>query len=205
MEKQPETTREKIIRSAYELFLEKGFHGTSMRQIAAHCGLAVAGIYNHFPSKEAIYEVVLLSYHPFLNKFPVLAQAQGETVEEYLRDAAHRLVAELGMERKFFRLMFIEVVEFDNRHITAVVEKALPMLQGFLQGLYARRDSLRAYPPIVILRSFLGLFFAYFMSEIMIAPYLPGEYSADVLEPFVDIYLHGILVNTMESACPLPA
>jgi TetR/AcrR family transcriptional regulator, mexJK operon transcriptional repressor len=205
MDNPAETTRQKIIRAAFELFLEKGFHATSMRQIASRCGLAVAGIYNHFGNKEDLFETVLLAYHPFVNTFPVLARAQGDSVEEYLRDAARRLVAELGTEQQFLRLMFIEVVEFDNRHAAVLLKQALPLLQQFLQGLYQRRDALRAYPPIVILRSFLGLFFSYFLSETMIAPYLPGEYSADVFDSFVDIFLHGILISTEENACPSPA
>jgi AcrR family transcriptional regulator len=89
--------------------------------------------------------------------------------------------------------MFIEVLEFDNRHLATLIEKRLPQMQQFVQGLYSRRGSLRAFPPVVILRSFLGLFFSYFITEIMITPYLPKELSADVFDSFIEIYLHGIL------------
>jgi AcrR family transcriptional regulator len=164
-----------------------------MRQIAERAGLVVAGIYNHYPSKEAVYQAVILVHHPFNTAFPELSKAEGETIEDYLRDAARRLIETLGSERKFLRLMFIEVVEFDNRHIAALIEKNLPVLQQFIQGLYTRRGVLRAFPPVVLLRSFLGLFFSYFMSEIMITPYLPAEYSAEAFDAFIDIYLHGVL------------
>lgn len=188
-----QNTHELIIQAAYELFLEHGYHGTSMRQIAQRAGLVVGGIYNHFQGKEAVYQAVLMAHHPFNTSFPELANARGETAEEYLQDAARRLVSLLGSERKFLRLMFIEVVEFDNRHLAAIIEKRLPQLQQFVQGLYTRRDSLRAFPPVVILRSFLGLFFSYFITEIMITPYLPKEFAADVFDSFIDIYLRGIL------------
>lgn len=39
---------------ATELFYEKGYHGTSMREIAAHVGIKAASLYNHFASKHDI-------------------------------------------------------------------------------------------------------------------------------------------------------
>jgi AcrR family transcriptional regulator len=186
-------THDLIIAGAYELFLEHGFHGTSMRQIAQRAGVVVGALYNHFQGKEAVYQAVLLAHHPFHKAFPALAEARGDTAEEYLRDAARRLVASLGSEREFLRLMFIEVVEFDNRHLAAIIAERMPQLQQFVQGLYARRGALRAFAPVVILRSFVGLFFSYFITEIMITPYLPKEFTADVFDSFVDIYLRGIL------------
>jgi AcrR family transcriptional regulator len=187
------TTKEAILNAAYDLFLENGFHGTSMRQIANRAGLAVAGIYNHFPSKEAVYAAVIEARHPFNTAFPELANAAGETVEEYLRDAARRLVEKLGSEQKFLRLMFIEVVEFNNRHIAAVIERQLPGLLIFVENVYHRRGALRALPPIVFLRSFLGFFFSYFLSEVIIVRAVPGNYPAGAFDDFIDIYLHGVL------------
>ena len=43
-----------IGRAALKCFARSGFHGTSIRQIAAEAGLSVPGIYHHYPSKDAI-------------------------------------------------------------------------------------------------------------------------------------------------------
>lgn len=51
-DKAPTVTR--IIDAATELFYEKGYHGTSMREIAATVGIRPASVYNHFASKEDI-------------------------------------------------------------------------------------------------------------------------------------------------------
>lgn len=40
--------------SALRIFVEQGYHGTSVRQIAAGAGLSVPGLYHHFPSKQAL-------------------------------------------------------------------------------------------------------------------------------------------------------
>ncbi|GLI28578.1 TetR family transcriptional regulator [Agromyces rhizosphaerae] len=41
-----------ILRAAVECFVESGFHGTTVRLIAARAGLSVPGYYHHYPSKE---------------------------------------------------------------------------------------------------------------------------------------------------------
>lgn len=49
-----EDTRRKIYYAAMELFREKGFEETTMRDIAAKAGVALGGAYYYFSSKDAI-------------------------------------------------------------------------------------------------------------------------------------------------------
>lgn len=59
-------TRYRIIRSARNEFLEKGFKGASMRMIAAASGVSTSNIYNYFQSKDHIFREVL---NPLLDSF----------------------------------------------------------------------------------------------------------------------------------------
>jgi TetR/AcrR family transcriptional regulator len=52
-------TRERILDAAEELFAERGFDGTTLRDVAASVGLRNPSLYNHFDSKEALYAAVL--------------------------------------------------------------------------------------------------------------------------------------------------
>jgi AcrR family transcriptional regulator len=52
-------TATRILDAAEALFAERGFAGVSVREIAGRVGLNQASIYNHFPSKQALYEAVL--------------------------------------------------------------------------------------------------------------------------------------------------
>lgn len=45
----PRDSRDRMIHSAYELFRERGFAGTGLREINAHSGVARGAIYHHFP------------------------------------------------------------------------------------------------------------------------------------------------------------
>ena len=67
--------------------MEHGYHATSMRQIAEHAGLALGGIYNHFASKEEIFEGIIIDKHPYKKILPAILAAEGETVEEFLKNA----------------------------------------------------------------------------------------------------------------------
>jgi AcrR family transcriptional regulator len=45
-------TDQRILEAATALFSEKGYHGTSMREVAAAVGIRAGSLYNHFPGKE---------------------------------------------------------------------------------------------------------------------------------------------------------
>ncbi|HEY7891331.1 MAG TPA: TetR/AcrR family transcriptional regulator [Solirubrobacteraceae bacterium] len=50
----PQTTEGRILEVAAELFDERGYRGTTMRELASGVGVKAASLYNHFPSKQAI-------------------------------------------------------------------------------------------------------------------------------------------------------
>jgi len=190
-----EVTRSRLLEVAHGLFLKRGFHGTSMRQIAQAAGVAVGGIYNHYPSKEKIFAAVLDAYHPYHTILPALETIEGETVEAFLREASRRIYAGVaGAEANLLPLMFIEVVEFQGRHLKQLVEKIAPSLQEFIRRFAQRRGQMRSVPSPVMLRTFMSLLVGFFLSEMLLkdsALFQPGRY--DWFGGMVDIYLHGIL------------
>tara|TARA_B100000378_G_scaffold261984_1_gene243736 strand:+ start:1355 stop:1678 length:324 start_codon:yes stop_codon:yes gene_type:complete len=45
--------------AAAALFAEKGFHNTSLQDIASAVGVIKAGFYRYFPTKQALFEAIL--------------------------------------------------------------------------------------------------------------------------------------------------
>ncbi|WP_043456168.1 TetR/AcrR family transcriptional regulator [Gordonia polyisoprenivorans] len=45
--------------AALAAFAEHGYHGTSVREIAARAGLSVPGLYHHYPSKQSLLQGLL--------------------------------------------------------------------------------------------------------------------------------------------------
>jgi AcrR family transcriptional regulator len=54
-----ESRRREIVTVAEELFATHGFDGTSLAMIAEGTGYSVGGVYNFFPSKDAVYDAVV--------------------------------------------------------------------------------------------------------------------------------------------------
>lgn len=187
-------TRQSIEEAAYALFLEQGYHGTSMRQIAERAGLALGGIYNHFASKEDIFQALIIEKHPYTQILPLIEQAPGNTTEEFIRNAARIIQQQLGRHPDFIKLMFIEIVEFNGRHFVKLFEAVYPHILPTLQRLGAPESGVRAIPLPVLLRTLMGSIVAFYLTEfLMTDPTLPAELRNASLEDFMDIYLHGIL------------
>ena len=52
-------TKERILTAALEMFSQKGYEGTNIRELSASLGLVKSSIYKHFESKEEIWNALL--------------------------------------------------------------------------------------------------------------------------------------------------
>ena len=52
-------TKERILSAALELFSQKGYAGTKIRELSSSLGLVKSGVYKHYDSKEAIWNALL--------------------------------------------------------------------------------------------------------------------------------------------------
>jgi AcrR family transcriptional regulator len=73
--------RPDIVRAATDRFLQNGFDGTSMRDIASAAGTTQAMLYRHFPTKASLFrETVVSPFHSFVEEF--LNEARTSSTEE---------------------------------------------------------------------------------------------------------------------------
>jgi AcrR family transcriptional regulator len=190
-----EQTRLIILQAAHDLFIKQGYHGTSMRQIAKEANIALGGLYNHFNNKEAVFEAVFLAFHPYHEVFPLILAAQGSNLELLVQDAFQRMLKVVEGRTDFMNLLYIEMVEFKSVHtqqlFTSIFPQGMQILQH-LAGSYP--EQLHAIPSPMVLRTFLGLFFGYYLTETTLAPGAPEAFCEDAMKYFVDVYLHGVLI-----------
>ena len=50
------SSQEQILLAALECFVERGYHGTTIREVATRAGVSVPGLYHHFGSKMELLE-----------------------------------------------------------------------------------------------------------------------------------------------------
>jgi AcrR family transcriptional regulator len=188
-----EATRQKLIEASYRLFTSRGYHATSMRDIAGEAGITAGSIYNHFTDKEQIVKAVLLAYHPIMKAMPVLNQVEGRSVSELIHDAARRVLREIDASPGILNLMYIELIELNGRHMPELIGTMYPLVQGFLVRVYSTGEKIRPQDPLTFFRGLIGLLLGYGLTRAAVAasPVEPGREAS--LDDFVDIFLHGAL------------
>jgi len=190
----------RILDAAADLFTEKGYHATSMRQIARRAGVTPAGIYNHFRSKEKVFLEVFKERVPQRAMAEAIAQVEGDTVEELLQDALRRWRTSMLGRTDDLRLVFVELLEFQGRHLPSVAGEFLPRALAFVQRLGQARGRLKPFPPILVMRAIGGLFMSYAITQAFFTR-LPGfADDPDSLDGLAEILLHGLVPESNRGA-----
>ena len=192
--KKGEVTRLAVEDAALELFMEQGYHATSMRQVAERSGLALGGIYNHFSSKDEIFEAIILDQHPYKKILPLILAVEGETADEFFKNAVRIVISELGKQPEFINLMFIELVEFKGKHGAVMLREIAPKVLPIFEKIVKSMKGLRVSNPAVLMRSFFGMIISYFITEMIISNSVVSKLMPkNSTDAYVDIFLHGIL------------
>jgi AcrR family transcriptional regulator len=174
--------------------MEHGYHATSMRQIADQAGLALGGIYNHFKSKEEIFEAIIVDKHPYKRILPVVLATQTESLDEFLKNTWQVVIKELGSEPYYMKLMLIELVEFNGRHGASLLKLITPDILPVFERLIKSRKDLRVTNPAMLLRTFFGMILSYFLTGMLISDSVIEKLMPkNPADAYADIVLHGIL------------
>ena len=99
------TTREKILTEALALFSVRGFDPVSVRDIAGAVGIKESSLYNHFKSKQEIFDTILSSYSERWNTVFGGLQLTGEDNQFKVDDRT------LSMYRNMTQAQFKNIAE----------------------------------------------------------------------------------------------
>ena len=155
-----ETTKKRILDAAFDLFVEKGYRGSSMREIAERSRIKAGSIYNHFKSKENIFEAVFIEKHPLFRILNLLDDVEGETAEELVTRAIDRLNEELEENPGLLKLFFVEAVEMKGEHISTAIDINFPPDSKFMKQIFSMKNQFRNVREPVIIRTLIGTIFA---------------------------------------------
>jgi AcrR family transcriptional regulator len=192
--KSGEITQSALLTTALRLFVQGGYHGTSMRDIADALGVAVSGIYNHFADKEQIFLAILQNSHPFRRLTPLLER--DIPAEGLLKATMHHLAADYETHPELLKLLLIEIVEFNGRHIPALFEALSPQIIALTERIQMSEPHLRPTTPFLLFRSLVGTVFAHFISgELLNRAYLDTD-ELGSLDDFINLFLYGVKDST---------
>jgi len=109
-------TRDRLMAAALDLFAEKGFRATTVGDIEAAAGLVPrrGGLYNHFPSKEALLEAAVDTHVRQLDtmRSALTAGRFADDLRSELMLLARWVMQELKRERRLARIMQQEAQSF---------------------------------------------------------------------------------------------
>jgi len=139
------TVRNRLLEVAAESFAEKGFDGTSVRDITAKASCNVAAVNYHFGGKENLYFEVFHRYMTVMRDIriaaieKVMSQTDHEpTLEELIRTFATAFIEPLIDQSSGRRFMKLMLCEMSNPHLPRRMfteELAGPTLNSLGKGI----------------------------------------------------------------------
>lgn len=157
----PEASRAAILDAAERLFLERGFAGASMSEIAKGSGVTKSLIHHHYGSKEALWrEVKRRRFAGYHAQQTALFASQGPTAA-LLRESMGVYLRFLVDNPETVRLMSWVQLEGDrelNDMVQELRDAAIEHVQAAQEAGVLRRDV----PATFILMTFIGLVKAWF-------------------------------------------
>jgi AcrR family transcriptional regulator len=149
---------EAILEAALVLFVERGFHGTAVPEVAERAGVGAGTIYRYFASKEALVNALfqrekgaLMGW--LLRDFPVDASAREQFRALWSRMAV--FVAEKPLSFAFLELH--NHASYLDDASRGIEDRILEFGVNFVENAQ-RRGELRAGPPLILIGLVLGAF-----------------------------------------------
>ena len=185
--------RREIMEAALELFSQKGFHGTTMAQVARRAGVGVGTIYQHFKSKEDLYLSPLEEMcQELLTSLRSLIQEEDHT-RETLKKILQAKTAFVERHRSFFKLYLSEqlaTLEAVRDRLGVRADHLYGQFFELYQDIVKRgiqRGELKPLPPPHLTRALMGILNSFFFD------WLKGQIEdlSQVQEMALEIFLEG--------------
>lgn len=109
--RRPPDTRARILQVAQVLFAERGYRGTSLRDIAKRIGIKAPSLLHHFPSKQQLYLAVLDSMFESLENAANAIAWGRDSRHERMRQAVADSIDYIATKPDFVRLIGKEMAE----------------------------------------------------------------------------------------------
>jgi len=116
-----------VLQVAQALFAERGYHGSSLRDIAKRIGIKAPSLLHHFPSKQQLYLAVLDKMFESLEDAANALAIGRESRQERMRQAVGDAVDFIASHPDFVRIMWKEMAD-ESGVGRPVLKRRLPPL-----------------------------------------------------------------------------
>ncbi len=182
---------EQILETAKSLFINKGYHGLSMREISEEIGVSKAALYYHFKDKEQLFLAILKAYLDDMEALLNRVVSESPSSREQIRLFVEYVLSQTAEQRATTRLASQEVNHLSPASRKAFEkiyqEKFVGKIKSILQaGMDA--GEFRVIPVDIAVWTLLGMMYTYFYPTHTGAKTVPAE----TIHEIATIYLKGI-------------
>lgn len=192
--------REKILLESTRLFVERGYDGVSIREIAEACNITKAALYYHFLDKEQLLIEILEAGLAVFQQLIRHAVQNSNTARDRIKDFVFSLFTQLPPEnRAVIRLATQEMgklqPELRSRFAQHYREKFLqPLMDIFIEG--QKSGELRPLSPDVVVWALLGMLYPFMSKESAIRE----EVTHQQLEQLLDLFWRGVTASSPDKS-----
>ncbi|MGE0278552.1 MAG: TetR/AcrR family transcriptional regulator [Nitrospiraceae bacterium] len=200
-----EERRRQLIEVALQLFSQKGFRGTTTRDIAHAAGINEAIIFRHFDTKEDLYAALLTGKSVEANvaqwREELRGYAERNDDERLFRSLAMKILQHHRDDPMFLRLMLFSALEGHPLAQRFGEQEARPV-QEFLCAYVIRRQregAFRAGDPAAAVRAFVGALIYHVLATELFGYEFQKISDQTAINNFVSLFLHGIRQTQAEA------
>jgi AcrR family transcriptional regulator len=188
-----ERTRAHLIATAHKAFLEHGFHGASLDEIAEEAGYSKGAVYSNFAGKDDLFLAVLDAYAERRARALADAIFDEERIEDSFRAVARSIVAADEGEPRWTPLVLEFWAHASRRpalraEVAARRERFFTIVAGLIEELAARHGARLKIPAKEAARGSSALARGIALDRLL----APESVSSDLFEQMHIAYCNGL-------------
>ena len=190
-----EERRATIVDAACKLFAERGFRGTTTRELAAAVGVSEPILYEHFRTKRELYAAIIdrkshegtESLTELLNRYAAADDDRG-----FFEQLGVLIINWYTQDPTFIRLLLFSNLEGDELK-DLFHDSSARVFNEIVNYISRRMDqgALRRGDAVVQARAFFGMIAHYALTGLLFDCWPIGKSSDEVVREMVGIYLSG--------------
>jgi TetR/AcrR family transcriptional regulator len=200
-----EDRRRQLIEIAIDLFSQRGFAGTTTREIAVAAGVTEAIIFRHFATKQDLYAAILENSATLPTDETWLAQVQlhmdRDDDEGLFRLIISSILETHRTEPRFERLMLHASLE-GNELAVMHRNRIMASIGVRFEAYIARRQqagAMRACDPRTIIFAVVGMAQFFGMQKYMYQRREPLQSDEEISDAFASILITGVQPSMQET------
>lgn len=156
--------REALLAAALLAFRQHGYAETTFADVARQAKVPLDEVQAQFADKDQLLTALLHTYSPLPDMEAALNAVDGESAEEMLRDAMHRMIKVAQQHNAFFELAVIDAQVNNGAFLANLSAKLFPQATRLLARIKAT-GHLRPVADAILGRTLIALLMGFVISE----------------------------------------